>query len=187
MPDSTHLLKPLEPPYSAAISQILENYPQQGGYLLSLFKVFANSQRFLAGKGVVNLLDDDSPLTLRERELVILRVCANNNCEYEWGVHIAAFAKHSEFTEQQINMTVHDKPGADCWNEQESLLLTVVDELCGSGTLSAATRQRFQSQWNQQEQLEILALCGNYHTISFVANVADIEPEPFGARFPDSA
>lgn len=53
-------------------------------YLLQLFRVFANSPRFLK-KGALNLLDKDSPLTLRQREIVILRVCANNDCEYEWG------------------------------------------------------------------------------------------------------
>jgi len=66
-------LKPLDPPYSEEISNALKQYPTQDGYLLKLFRVFANSLRFLSGKGVINLLDERSPLTLAERELVIDR------------------------------------------------------------------------------------------------------------------
>ncbi|GAA3246389.1 carboxymuconolactone decarboxylase family protein [Dactylosporangium siamense] len=31
-------------------------------------------------------------LTLREREIVILRTCARRGCEYEWGAHVLVFA-----------------------------------------------------------------------------------------------
>jgi hypothetical protein len=34
------------------------------------------------------------------------------------------------------------------------------------------------------QQLEIFALCGNYHTISFVANAARLQPEAFAAGVP---
>ena len=63
-------LKPIEEPFSSQISTIIEKYPQQGGYILKLFRVFANSIRFLK-KGTVNLLDSESPITLRQREIVI--------------------------------------------------------------------------------------------------------------------
>jgi hypothetical protein len=42
----------------------------------------------------------------------------------------------------------------------------------------------FQEAWTLEQQLEILALCGAYHTVSFVANTAQLPPEPFGVRFP---
>lgn len=31
----------------------------------------------------------------------------------------------------------------------------------------------------------VLALCGNYHTVSFVANTAELAGESWGARFPN--
>ena len=66
-------LTPLQPPFPEAVNAILESYPKQNGYLLKLFRVFARGPRFLR-KGVLNLLDADSPLTLRDRELVKLRM-----------------------------------------------------------------------------------------------------------------
>ena len=49
--------------------------------------------RFLLGKGFA--------LGVREREIVIDRTCALNRCEYEWGVHVRAFAQAAELTEEE--------------------------------------------------------------------------------------
>jgi len=178
-----NVLAPVEEPYSAEVAEILGNYPQQGGYILSLFRVFANSVRFLR-KGVPNLLDKASPLPLRLREVVILRVTANRNCEYEWGVHVAAFSGPARLTDEQVIATRIGPSGARCWSMEESLLLRVVDELCANATLSDETLAGFQAAWTVEQQLEILALCGGYFTISLVANTARLKGEAFGATFP---
>jgi len=178
-----HRLAPVPDPLPPEAADILAGYPHRDGYLLQLFRVFANSVRFLR-KGTVNLLDRDSPLPMRERELVILRVCANNDCEYEWGVHAGAFAAQVGLDSGQIAATRLEPADAGCWNARERLLLTVVDEFCAAGRLVESTCCAFQESWSVEAQLEILALAGNYHTISFVANTAELEPEPFAARFP---
>ncbi|MEL7486982.1 MAG: carboxymuconolactone decarboxylase family protein [Pseudomonadota bacterium] len=174
-------LSPLEPPYDPAIEATLAQYPQQNGYLLALFRTFANSERFLR-KGVPNLLDKDSPLALRVREIVILRVTANRKCEYEWGVHVAIFADAAKLTSEQIAATTSDH--ADCWAPKEQRLIAAIDELCETGTLGEGPLNAFQKDWSKAQQLEILALCGTYTTISFVANVARLPLEGFSARFP---
>jgi alkylhydroperoxidase family enzyme len=176
-------LQPLEPPYPSDIAALLERYPQRGGYLLTLFRTFANSRRFLE-KGVANLLDEASPLPLRQREIVILRVTANLDCEYEWGVHVAAFARQAGFTDEQIAATRLGDAEAPCWTAEESLLIRAVDEICAKAWIGDATLPAFQEHWSLEQQLEILALCGNYHTVAFVANTARLPPEPFAARFP---
>ena len=176
-------LTPLDAPYTTEVAAILNTYPQQDGYILKLFRVFANSVRFLK-KGVVNLLDKESPLSLREREIVILRVCANNHCEYEWGVHVTIFSPAAGLTEEQVSATRLGDHASGCWNEEESLLIQSIDELCRGGRILPATYLRFKDVWSVNQQLEILALCGNYHTISFVANTASLEGETFGAKFP---
>ncbi|MAZ03427.1 MAG: carboxymuconolactone decarboxylase [Sneathiella sp.] len=178
-----HVLKPIKEPFALEIGEILTTYPQRNGYILKLFRVFANSRRFLK-KGVPNLLDRESPLSMREREIVILRVTANRNCEYEWGVHVGAFAEHVKFTPEQIRATRLESANAPCWPPGEGFLIRVVDEICERADLSGDTLEKFQSAWSLDQQLEIIALCGAYHTISFVANIARIEGEDFGAKFP---
>lgn len=174
-------LKPLQRPFSPEVERILASYPQQDGYILSLFRTFALSLRFLK-KGVPNLLDRESPLDLRTREIVILRTTANRNCEYEWGVHVAIFAEAAKLRERQIKATRIDAP--DCWSAKEQRLIEAIDQLCARGELEQATLDSFQVDWRCEEQLEIMSLIGAYSTISFVANVAELPAEPFAAHFP---
>lgn len=178
-----HQLRPLEPPFDAEVAAVLAHYPQQDGYLLTLFRTFANGLRFLR-KGVPNLLDRGSPLPLRVREIVIHRVTANFDCEYEWGVHAAIFPDAAGLSTEQIDATRLHGPDAPCWDEADRDLLQAIDELCRTGTLTDATLARFEAAWSLEQQLEIMALCGTYHTISLVANVARLPGESFGRRFP---
>lgn len=180
-----HPLKPLSAPFSEKLRQLLSSYPKaHDGKTLGLFRVFANSLRFLGGKGVVNLLDNESPLTLKERELVILRVTANLGCEYEWGVHVAGFAKTAGLSSEQVSATRLSDSDDPIWCEDDSALLHCIDNLCNTGRMTPDNLHRFQNIWNAEQQLEILALCGNYHTVCFVANNSELNREPWAPRFP---
>lgn len=177
-----NILNPLAPPFSKEVSETLAQYPQTDGYILKLFRVFANSLRFLKHKGVSNFLDKDSPLLLREREIIILRVCANTNCEYEWGIHVAIFASAAQLSQKQINAT-REKIPADCWSSQEATLLSAVDQLCQAAKIKPETYKEIQSYYSSEQQLEIMALCSNYLLVSFVANTTELTLEPFSERF----
>lgn len=182
-----HVLKPVEQPFSPEVEKILAQYPRGAdGTIIKLFRVFANSLRFLTNKGVVNLLDKDSPLSLKEREIVILRVTANKNCEYEWGVHVSVFSKAAGLSEEQVAATKLGGSDVGVWSAEESLLIKCVDDICHHALIQDDTYAHFQEQWNLEQQLEILALCGNYHTVSFIANTARIPIEKMGAKFPSS-
>ena len=180
-----YILKPLQEPFSDFVSAVFEKYPKgKDGYIIQLFRVFANSDRFLKGKGIVGLLDKESPLSIREREIVILRVTANLNCEYEWGVHVTAFSKAAELDDKQILATRLSAADADCWPVREQLLLKSVDDLCSNAQIQMPNYDNFQNTWNLEQQLEIFALCGNYHTVSFIANTTRLIPEDTSAKFP---
>jgi alkylhydroperoxidase family enzyme len=178
-----HCLAPVAEPYTPEVAALLAHYPKRRGYILQLFRTFANSPRFLK-KAVANLLDDASPLPLRMREIVILRVTAKLDCEYEWGVHVTAFAEAAGLIGEKVNATRLGDTHSACWSAEESLLIRAVDELCGTGCIAPGTYDEVSKTWALDAQLEIIALCGNYHTICFVANTALLAPEPFAARFP---
>jgi AhpD family alkylhydroperoxidase len=178
-----HTLAPIAEPFSPEVIDALKRYPQRDGYIIGLFRVFANSMRHLR-KGFVNLLDRESPLAMREREIIILRISANNRCEYEWGVHVTAFGAHAGLTPEQIEATASLNHVAPRWNARESLLIQALDELCANGRMQPQTLDAFRDTWNLEQQLEIFALAGNYHAIAFVANSSDLKLEEFAARFP---
>ena len=176
-------LAPLQEPYPPEIADRLTRYPQRDGYILQLFRTFANSQRFL-GRAVANLLDKESPLNIRLREIAILRTTANLGCEYEWGVHVAAFARAARLTDEQVDATRLGDADSPCWALDERLMVRAIDELCHAGGINAGTYEEMSEIWTLDQQLEIIAICGKYHTISFVSNTARLAREPFAASFP---
>ena len=83
-------IAPLEPPYDDEQVQVLELL----GPPIAFFRVLARRPdlaRGITGWGHY-YLSRRSALTLRQRELVIDRVTARCGADYEWGVHVAAFA-----------------------------------------------------------------------------------------------
>src|SRR4030088_2453805 len=114
-------IAPLDPPYAPEIQEQFDRI-MRGAPPLALFRVIAGNARawekFRAGS-----LLDRGPLTLHEREIVIDRTCALPGCQYEWGVHIAAFAAAAHLTEEQVRATVLDGADAPCWSESEQALI----------------------------------------------------------------
>src|SRR6266436_9146317 len=115
-------LAPLSPPYAPDIQQQFDRI-MRGAPLLKLFRVMAGNTRAWEKFRGGSLLDR-GPLSLREREIVIDRTCARTGCEYEWGVHVAAFAEAARLTDAQVRATVLGDADADaaCWSAAEQVL-----------------------------------------------------------------
>ncbi|WP_169568229.1 carboxymuconolactone decarboxylase family protein [Sneathiella limimaris] len=177
-------LTPLTAPFSAEIEDMLAPYPRVEGYLLSLFRTFANSKRFLKN-GVPNLLDKESPLPLRIREIAIHRITARYRCEYEWGIHAAVFQQAAGFSDTQLRDLCRDKIDPAHWTPEEYRLIRCLDTLIDRADLSKAEWLEFTSDWSREQQLELINLVGAYHTVSMVANVAKLPNETFAKPFPD--
>jgi 4-carboxymuconolactone decarboxylase len=58
------------------------------------------------------LLGRKASLALRDREVVINRVCARCGAEYEWGVHVAAVAQAAKLSPEQ-NAAIADPDAGD--------------------------------------------------------------------------
>jgi alkylhydroperoxidase family enzyme len=175
-------IAPLTPPYAPDVQQQFDRI-MRGAPPLMLFRVMAGHARawekFRAGS-----LLDRGPLSLREREIVIDRTCALNNCEYEWGVHVASFAAPAELSDAQVRATVLEGADAPCWSKEENALITAVDALHHRATWTDAEFAALRAHYDEDKILEMILLCGFYRTVSYLANGLALPPEPNGARFP---
>lgn len=176
-------IAPLKPPYPAAIQQDFERIMGPGRTPLALFRSIATQERAWKKFTAAGLLDK-GPLPMREREIVIDRTCALNGCEYEWGVHVTAFAAHVKLTDTQVRATVHGGADADCWTEAERILIATADALHARATLSDAEFAVLAAHYSEAQILEILLLCGFYKTVSYLANGLKLPLEETAARFP---
>jgi alkylhydroperoxidase family enzyme len=175
-------IAPLQPPYAPEIEQQLDRI-MRGAPPLVLFRVVASNARawekFRAGS-----LLDRGPLSLREREIVIDRTCALTACEYEWGVHVAAFAEAAHLTGEQVRATVLGQADAPCWSAAEQALIAAVDALHHRATLNDAEFGALSAHYDEARIFEIILLCGFYRTVSYLANGLDLPLEEKAARFP---
>lgn len=175
-------IAPMEPPYDAEVDQAFSRIMPPGMPPLKLFRTQAHNKRVLLRMFAGNLLDKGT-VSLRERELVILRTCARCDSEYEWGVHVTLFAAKAGLSKEDIAATLSGKPELTALPVSEVLLLKAVDELHASSTMTDVLWAKLEQHFSQEQILEIISLTGSYHTVSFITNATKVELESFAARF----
>jgi alkylhydroperoxidase family enzyme len=178
-------IAPLQPPYEPEFQRQFDRI-MRGKPPLTLFRVVAGNARawekFRAGS-----LLDKGPLSLREREIVIDRTCARTGCEYEWGVHVAAFAAAAGLSDEQVRATVLGEADAPCWSAAEQALIAAVDALHARAALDDAEFAALSAHYDDAKIFEIILLCGFYRTVSYLANGLALQLEQTAARFPNRA
>lgn len=170
-------MAPLAQPYPDSIAKILDTYPQGPEGPIRLFRTLARSERILKKIGSAGLLDKESPLSIKEREILILRTSFNTYCDYEWGIHVATFSKRAKFSEAQIKNTSQDVPNSALWSVSELLLFTVADELSNLSDLRDNTWRDLELIYSEEQILEIITLVGFYHMIAFLNNSLRVAQE----------
>jgi alkylhydroperoxidase family enzyme len=175
-------IAPATPPYPEQIDDALKRIMPPGVPPLTLFRVLARSERVferIFGGGFI----DKGPIALAEREIVIDRTCARLNCEYEWGVHVAFFAEASGLG-RKAAATRTAAADDEMWTERERLLIRLVDSLCDLADIDDGLWAELDANWSTEQILELIAMVGFYHSISFLANATRLPPEGYAARFP---
>lgn len=173
-------LAPLTQPYPADAAAELAQMPAD----IALFRTVAHNPRVLSRWRGGGLLDKGS-ISLRQREILILRTTAQLKAEYEWGVHVRFFAAKAKFSAAEIHATVHGDAAA--WiAAEEAVLVEIADVLTETGTVDDALWQRASEYYKADQLIEIIALIGFYHLVSFTVNATGVALEPGAPRFPSA-
>ena len=182
-------IEPLEPPFEESVGAVLERMMPPGAPPIALFRTFAHNPAMTAG---VNgwgsyYLSKQSSLSLRTREIVIDRVTARCECEYEWGVHIAFFAEKVGLTSDQVRSLTFGSPADACWEDPaDRLTIELVDELHDTSTIGDDLWSRLTARFETPQLLDMMLLAGWYHAISYVARATEVPLERFATRFADA-
>lgn len=179
-------LAPLEPPYPDDLAAELAAMMPPDVAPLRLFRTLAHNRRVLGRIRAGNLLDRGS-LERPERELAILRTTARCGSEYEWGVHVAFFARRFGLCEAKIAGTRLWSGADPRWSAREGAIVRLADALHEQARVGDDLWREVSAHFEPDQVVELLVLVGFYHTISFVTNALAIEPEAFGERFPQAA
>ena len=175
----TPVIAPCEPPYSAGVTDDLAALMPPGAPPIALFRVLAHNPRILSRFRAGRLLDAGA-LSMRERELLILRVSHRCDCDYEWSIHVAGFADAAGLAEADRHATL--QPTAEVpLSSRERLMLAAADELVDARKLTPATSAALRHSLVPAEIVELIALVGRYVWVSMIANTAAL-PRELGVR-----
>ena len=170
------MIVPLSPPYAPEVAEDLTKLMPPGMEPLALFRAVAHNPRVLRRLRKGGLLDPGA-ISVRDRELVILRTTARCGAEYEWGVHVAFFARAAGLTDAEVAATV---TGDHPWAPRDAMLIAICDALHDHARLPDGLA----ADLTPAELVEVIALAGQYHMVSYLVNAAALAPEPGAARFP---
>lgn len=175
-------IPPLDPPFEAELQAEFDKI-MRGAPPLLLFRTVARNPRVLQRWFAGSLLDQGS-VTLRDRELMILRTTARCGAEYEWGVHVASFGAKAQWTEDELRASVHGDASEPCWTEREQCVILLADQLHAAGTVADEAWRRISRSFSGEQLIELVTLAGLYHMVSFMVNAFAVQRETFAPGFP---
>ncbi|MGE3075428.1 MAG: carboxymuconolactone decarboxylase family protein [Dehalococcoidia bacterium] len=179
-------IQPLNPPYAADVeeelSRLMGRTPREP---LILFRTLARHLPLTRAWGTLGAHNlTRGALTVRDRELMILRTCYLNRCEYEWGVHAKIYAGAAGFTREQFLATARPTIGDAGWSAHDLLVLRFAEALHESADADADLVAGLRRSWGDAQLLEACEITGFYHGVACIAKVAGVELEEWGERFP---
>src|ERR1700749_3952926 len=163
-------LAPLNPPYDPELARTLTRMMPPGQEPLKLFRTVAHNRHILDKlRSTGSYLLNFGTLEPADRELGIQRTCARCGCEYEWGVHAAVFGPQVGLTGDKLAATIPGAAGDKAsWNAREALLVALVDDRHDPAPISDATWEALIAHYDAAQLVELVALAGQYHAVSFM-------------------
>jgi 4-carboxymuconolactone decarboxylase len=160
------------PEVKELLGQVLD-----GGPVVNLFATMVRHpkifRRWIAFGGALLYRGE---LSLRDRELLVLRTAWNTKSDYDWGHH-ARIARDAGLTETEITALI-EGPGEPSWSEHESAVLRAADELHHDSGISDETWETLARSYNERQLIEVCMLVGQYHIVCYSLNSLKIEREP---------
>ncbi len=139
------------------------------GRVFNIFKTMANHPD-LAKRWMVfaNHILGKSSLSVRDRELVILRIGYLCQAGYEWGQHVQ-IARQAGMTDDEIRSckTGSQTPGI---SELDQLLLKATDELHADAHVSDETWAGLSKTYDTKQMMDLVFTIGQYNLVSMALN-----------------
>jgi 4-carboxymuconolactone decarboxylase len=118
---------------------------------------------------------NESTLTRRQREVVILRVAAHLQAPYVWESHVLR-GLDSGLGSADIER-LHGGASEETWATGDELLVRAVDECVLGHGIALATRRDLAACLSNQQIMDVVILIGMYVTLSLLTNTWGLEPE----------
>jgi len=117
----------------------------------------------------------DSSLSLRHRELLILRTAWLLNNEYTWAEH-AALARRAGFTSEELRR-IAQGPDAGGWAPVEATLLRLADQMFRNSSVNDATWNALSATYDMYHLMDAAMTVTDFTTVSLMYNSLGVQPD----------
>ena len=118
----------------------------------------------------------DMGFSVREQELVILRMALHYDCNYVWKHHVPV-AEEFGVSEAELN-AVRELPLGGGFNARETALLALTDEMVQKRNVSDEGWARYKPYLSNSEVIDLISLVSQYVLFSLTNNVLKVDIEP---------
>ena len=179
-------IAPVSSPFAPNVQALFDRLPASWSPPFKLFTVLARDERLLlrfTGSAVGYL--QPSHVTVRPREVLLLRVTARCRCAYEWGMRVHYFAAQAGLSEAQVYASVHGDTDDASWQPGDQELIQLADELHDTVSISDALWTKLRATFSEEALMQLLLMAGYYRTVAYIANGLRLPLEPnVGRPFP---
>ncbi|GAA3838006.1 carboxymuconolactone decarboxylase family protein [Streptomyces phyllanthi] len=114
-------------------------------------------------------------LSVRWRELVILRVAWRAQAEYEWLQHVR-IARRAGVSDDEIRALGRPRPPG--FDATEQALLAATDQLFREADLGDPEWKELRDRLGTEQLIDLVYTVGQYQTVAMAINAFRIQPEP---------
>ena len=154
--------------WSEDAAALMQPFVDQGR-VYNIFKTMSNHPD-LAKRWMVfaNYILGKSSLSVRDRELAILRIGYLCQAGYEWGQHVM-IARQAGMSDDEIRSckTGAETPGL---SELDQLIFQATDELHADAHVSDATWAGLSKHYSTQQLMDLVFTVGQYNLVSMALN-----------------
>lgn len=112
-------------------------------------------------------------ISVRQRELLILRVAHLRRAEYEWAQHVF-LAGEVGITPDEVGR-VRMGPTAEGWDPLDQALLSAVDELVTDARIGDATYAALSASLDVQQIIDVVFTVGAYDVLAMALRTFEVE------------
>ena len=168
MRDALAALLPPEPRHPLPVRR--DDRPKGLNVLGTLARHPALTRAFHAFNGHVQFA---TTLSIRQRELLVLRVAAVRRADYEWAQHVV-IGRDAGLDDDEI-ARIADGPDAPGWSSLDRALLCAVGELLDDAMVADATWQVLAAELDEQQLMDVVFTVGAYDALAMALRSFGVE------------
>lgn len=134
----------------------------------SLEIVIRHAELYLAHLEVGKKFLSDGELSIRDRELAILRIGWLSQAPFEWGSHVV-IAKRNGVTAEEIERVIEGS-SAEGWSDHDRAIIRAMEELHFDSMVTDETWATLEKTYNDKQLIELLIMAGQYKTVAYLQN-----------------